>query len=60
MNTFADPNDRYSYETWMNELAADDSKPARSRRTTSAELPRSALGSNDWLAGSPSKEKHHV
>ena len=29
MNTFADPNDRFSYEDWMNSMATDDSKPAR-------------------------------
>ena len=29
MNTFADPNDRFSYEDWMNHMATEDSKPAR-------------------------------
>lgn len=29
MRPFADPNDAYSYEDWMNSLATDDSKPAR-------------------------------
>ena len=27
MRPFADPNDRYSYEDWMNEMGADEGLP---------------------------------